>query len=54
MSAQNDVDFNVVVLSSKQFGFIVRNSSGAPLKGVKVHVSCTARPTLYQDGQTND
>ena len=39
--AQNDVDFDVVVLSSKQFGFVVRDQDGKALKGVKAEVKCS-------------
>lgn len=54
LSAQNDVSFDVVVLSSKQFGFIVRDGKGNPLKNVKVHAACSGTPTLNQDAWTSE
>ena len=41
IDAQNGVDFDVIVLSSKQFGFIVRDAGGKPMKGVQVKVTGT-------------
>ena len=52
IDAQNGVDFNVLVLSSKQFGFVVRDEKGKPLSGVSVKVSCSDNPRAYGEATT--
>ena len=42
------------MLSSKQFGFIVRDGKGNPLKNVKVHAACSGTPTLNQNAWTSE
>mgnify|MGYP004557633129 FL=1 len=52
IDAQNGVDFNVLVLSGKQFGFVVRDEKGSPLSGVSVKVSCSDNPRAYGEVTT--
>ena len=54
VAAQNGTDFSVLVLSSKQFGFIVRDAKGNPLKGAKVIVYLSAKPTTFQEATTDE
>ena len=53
IDAQNGVDFNVLVLSSKQFGFVVRDEKGNPLSDVSVKVSCSDNPRVYGETTTD-
>ena len=54
IAAQNGTDFSVLVLSSKQFGFIVRDAKGDPIKGAKVTVKLSAKPTTFQEATTDE
>lgn len=51
--AQNDVDFDVVVLSSKQFGFVVRDQNDKALQGVKVEVKCSKDTSVSKTATTD-
>ena len=53
IDAQNGVDFDVIVLSTKQFGFIVRDASGRPISGVQVEVTGTGGSKAEQTKTTN-
>ena len=53
IDSQNGVDFEVLVLSSKQFGFIVRDSAGKPMKDASVTVSSSSKPAITQTAKTN-
>lgn len=53
IDAQNGVDFDVIVLSSKQFGFIVRDAGGKPMKGVQVKVTGTGGSKADQTKKTD-
>ena len=52
IAAQNGTDFSVLVLSSKQFGFIVRDAKGVPLKGANVKVRLSAKPPTFREATT--
>ena len=54
LSAMNGVDFTVIALSSKQFGFIVRDTDGKPIEKAKVSVSCASQPTLNDSAETDE
>lgn len=53
IDAQNGVDFDVIVLSSKQFGFIVRDANGNPIKNVQVKVTGTGGVKAEQTKKTD-
>ena len=53
IAAQNGTDFSVLVLSSKQFGFIVRDAKGVPLKDANVKVKLSAKPTTFREATTD-
>ena len=54
VSAMNGVDFTVIALSSKQFGFIVRDADGKPIKDASVSVSCSSKRTLNGSAKTDE
>ena len=54
VSAMNGVDFTVIALSSKQFGFIVRDADGKPIKNANVSVACASKPTLNDSAETDE
>lgn len=54
VSAMNGVDFTVIALSSKQFGFIVRDADGKPIEKASVSVSCSSKPTLNDSAETDE
>ena len=54
LSAMNGVDFSVIALSSKQFGFIVRDADGKPIEKANVSVSCASQPTLNDSAETDE
>ena len=54
LSAMNGVDFTVIALSSKQFGFIVRDADGKPIEKANVSVACASQPTLNDSAETDE
>lgn len=54
VSAMNGVDFSVIALSSKQFGFIVRDADGKPIEKANVSVACASQPTLNDSAETDE
>ncbi len=54
VSAMNGVDFTVIALSSKQFGFIVRDADGKPVEKANVSVACASQPTLNDSAETDE
>lgn len=54
LSAMNGVDFSVIALSSKQFGFIVRDADGKPVEKANVSVACASQPTLNDSAETDE
>ena len=47
------IDFEVLVLSTKQFGFVVRDADGKPMEKVKVHVSSSKYENVEGDKFTD-
>ena len=54
IDARNSVDFSVVTLSTKQFGFIIRDHEGKLLKDAKVSVQATGYPRSLKTVTTGE
>lgn len=51
---QQNADFSVLVLSTKEFGLILRDEKGNPVKGASVKVSAYDDPTQVQTVKTGE
>ncbi len=54
IDARNSVDFSVVTLSTKQFGFIIRDHEGKLLKDAQVSVQATGYPRSLKTVTTGE
>ena len=54
IDGQNGIDFSVVTLSTKQFGFIIRDDHGNLLKGAQVTVQASGSPRSEQTATTGE